>query len=143
MENKKSFRDYKKEYEEQYNKGLNNTGVFWAFSDEQFNENKTHKEAEDKDYISVGMGGYLHKSNKEKFKHFIEVEAKELKKEFTSKININDFIDYELANHECYYTGEYNEVEEIIKAYYEDLTDEEIHEKVKNIYYQNIDKYEF
>lgn len=41
------FRDYKKDYEDKYNAELNKTGVFYAFSKEQFNQNKTKKDASD------------------------------------------------------------------------------------------------
>lgn len=66
---------------------------------------------------------------------FNEIVPK-LKKEFISKIDINDLIKYELINHECYYTGDYTEVEEIINSYC-NLSKDEIHEKVKDIYLNN------
>ena len=34
------FINYKNEFDKKYNEGLNNTCVFWAFSNNQFEENK-------------------------------------------------------------------------------------------------------
>lgn len=129
------FEEIKKEYDDNFNKELNKTGVFWAFGNDQFDENKTHKDAPDNEYISVGAGGYIHKSNKEKLDNFLKNTAPKLKKDFVSRINIDDLIRYELNNHECYYTGDFSKVINIIHSYY-DMPIDEIYDKVKNIYYQ-------
>lgn len=128
------FRDYKKDYEDKYNAELNKTGVFYAFSKEQFNQNKTKKDASDTEYISVGLGGYIHKSDKDKLDRFLNEIAPKLRAEFISKVNIDDFIKYELVNYECSYTGDYTEVIEVIKMYYTDLSDEDIEQRVKSIF---------
>lgn len=112
---------------------MNKTGIFWAFSNDQFDENKTHKDAPDNEYISIGAGGYIHKSNIDKYKYFINDIAPKLKADFVSKINIDDLISYELINHECYYTGDYSEVVDIVHSYY-DMPIDEIYNKVKNVY---------
>jgi len=116
---------------------LNKTGIFWAFSNEQFEENKTHKNVPNSEYLSVGLGGYIHQSNKKKLDNFFNVIAPKLKADFISKINIDDLIRYELENHECYYTGDYSEVVNIVHSYY-DLSINEIYDKVKEIYNQKI-----
>ena len=131
------FIEYKNEFDKKYNEKLNNTGVFWAFSNEQFEENKTHKDAPDDEYIAVGMGGYIHKSNKDKFNNFFEVELPKLRNEFISKINMEDMIEYELKNHECFYTGNYLEIADIISSFY-NLPFVEICEKIKNVYYEKM-----
>lgn len=130
----KKFEELKEDYNKKYNEELNKTGIFWAFSDSQFEENRTHKEAPIKEYLSVGAGGYIHQSDKEKLDNFFKVIAKELKKDFTSKIDINDLIRYELTNHECYYTGDPSEAIEVVKTYYEDISEEEITKKVINVF---------
>ena len=75
-------------------------GLFWAFSDKQYEESKK----EDEVYVSVGMGGYLPESKAEGFIN--EMEA--LNKWFNDEVmNFKkQAIAFELANHECYYTGE-------------------------------------
>ena len=140
---KLKFNELKKEYDEKYNKGLKETGIFWAFSNQQFDENKTHKDAPDNEYIRIFAGGYIHESNKEKLDNFFKVIAPQLKKDFTDKIDIDDLIDYELINHECYYTGDYEDILSIIKQYYKNISDEELLEKIRKIYLKNYNKYDF
>lgn len=113
-----NFKKYKEEYENKYNEELHKTGVFWAFGNQQFDENKTHKEASNNEYRSIGFGGYIHESNLEKYRNFHNKIVPKLKKEFTDKINIDDLIEYELENHECYYTGDWQEIIDIIENYY-------------------------
>lgn len=130
----KDFDEIKKEYDKTYQEEFKKTGVFWAFSNAQFEENKTHKDAPDNEYLSVGAGGYIHKSNKEKLDYFLKVKSKELAKDFTSKIDIEDLIKYELANHECYYTGNYLDILDLINGYYEDIPREQLADKIKDVY---------
>ena len=134
------FKIAKEEYNRKYNKELNKTGIFWAFSNEQFAQNKTHKNAPTNEYMSISAGGYFHKSNLNKVDKFFKVIAPELKKEFTSKIKIEDLIEYELINHECYYTGDYHEIVPIIQDYYSELSLEEITNKVTEVYKNTKDK---
>lgn len=114
MEN---FNNIYEEYTRKYNNELKKTGIFYAFSNEQFDENKTHKNAPDNQYLHIGGGAYIHKDNKEKLNIFFQETAKQLKKDFLSKININDLIEYELINHECYYTGNFWEIIPIIEEW--------------------------
>ena len=53
--------ELKVQHQEQFNKCLSEHGVFWAFSNEQFEEGKTQLEEGDK-YVSIGAGGYMPKS---------------------------------------------------------------------------------
>lgn len=128
------FKKIRDEYDKKYNDTLNETGLFWAFNREQFDENKTHKDAPDNEYITIGDGGYLHKSNKTKFDNFFKNIAPKLKADFISKISIDDLVKYELNNYEAYYIGDYTQVIVAVKNYYQDLSIEEITKKVKSIY---------
>lgn len=115
---KKSFEELKKEYEERTNEELKKTGIFYAFSNSQFEENRTYKEdSTDSDYLYITAGGYIHKKDKSKLDNYFNKILPNLKKEFTSKININDLIEYELINHECYYTGDFYEIVPLIESY--------------------------
>ena len=122
------------------NEELNKTGLFWAFNRKQFDENKTHKNAPDSEYMTIGDGGYIHKSNKIKFDNFFKITAPQLKKEFTDKIKIEDLIQYELINHECYYIGDFTLAFFAIKDYYNNMSNEEIIKKVKEVYDYNVNK---
>lgn len=137
--------DYEKErenYSKKYNDELKKTGIFFAFSDEQFKENQIPKEAPIEDFISCGMGGYIHKSNKKNLDKFFETTEKELKKDFLSKVTIESMIEYELINHECFYTGEPLSIVDLIQSYYEDKTEEEIVNLIKSIYNKKIKEME-
>lgn len=130
----KKFYKMKQEYDKKFNEELNKTGIFWAFSNKQFEENKTHKDVPDSEYLSVGFGGYIHKSNIDKLNYFFEVVEPKLKKEFVNNIDINDLIRYELDNHECYYTGDYYCVVPIIADYLENYNYGEVVDIVKKVY---------
>ena len=127
------FKEFQKQFEEKYSEELKNTGIFWAFSNQQFEDNKTHKDAPDNEYLAVFNGGYIHKSNSVKLDNFFKNIVPALKKEFTDNIKIEDLISYELNNHECYYTGDYSKVVDIIRDFY-NMSENEIYQKVKNVY---------
>ena len=135
------FKKYYNEYNDKFNEELNKTGIFWAFSNQQFNENKTHKNAPNSEYLTIGDGGYLHKSDKEKFDNFHKNIVPKLREELKSKINIEDLIKFELENHECYYIGDFTEVIFIIYDFYRELSIQEIHDKVSKVFNENKEKY--
>lgn len=62
-----------------------------------------------------------------------------MKADFVSKIDIEDLIKYELNNYEAYYTGDYTRVIAIAHDYYQDLSIEEITQRVKK-YKDEVDK---
>ena len=125
------FKKAKEIYNKKYNEAFNKTGVFWAFGINQFNENKTHKKAPNNHYISIGGGGYIHKSNKEKLNYFYKEIAPKLKNEFLNSVNMDDLIEYELTNYECYYTGDWYCIIELIKDYYPNIDAEK---EIKRVY---------
>lgn len=139
----KTFNELKEEFNKIKNEELNKTGIFYAFSNAQFEENKTHKNSKDNEYLSVGFGGFIHKSNKSKLDNYFKNILPKLKKEFINKINLDDLIDYELINHECWYTGDWFEVVDIIKDYNVSLSNDEIIEKVKNIYNAHPERFDW
>lgn len=123
----------KEEYDKKYNEELEKTGIFWAFGQEQFEKYRTHKRKNQtnkdniyKQYLAVSGGGYIHKKDKPKLDHFFNVIAPQLAKEFISKIDREEFILYELNNHECFYTHRPSDAIPSIKYYYPDLTEEEL-----------------
>lgn len=142
------FYELKNDYDKKYQEEFSKTGVFWAFSNKQFEQNKTHKNAPDSEYLSVGLGGYIHKSNLDKLNYFNEVISKKLKDDFVKKINIDDLIEYELKNHECYYTGDYMEILPIIEDYLNtDISErndiiEQIEIVYKNTYRKNMEAFD-
>lgn len=129
---KKAFR----EYDIKSNQELNKTGIFYAFSEDQFNKNKIPKHATT-DFINIGGGGYIHKSNKSKLDNYFNNILPRLKQELTTKINITDLIEYELINYECYYIGDYTEIINVIKSFYKDISDSDLNKKIQDVYYRH------
>lgn len=97
-------------------------GVFWAFSNQQFIENKTPLQQDEK-YIDIGGGGFIPKHNVsamlDGMKEIGETFKKEVKEHKQREANIL----YELNNHECFYTGD---IENAIEPLGEDYNKEEI-----------------
>lgn len=94
----------KQQEQSKYDALMNECGVFWAFSNEQFAEGKKKNPvAKGEKYASIGAGGFLPSKNVTKFvKGMQEIEkwAKKAKKDAT------EVILYELNNYECFYTGD-------------------------------------
>ena len=67
----------KEDYSKRYNEELNKTGIFFAFSDKQFEKNKIPKE-EKEGFIFCGGGMYIHRTNKSKLDDFFKTTEKEL-----------------------------------------------------------------
>ena len=85
---------------------LNNCLIFFAFSNEQFDKNKTPLQEGEK-YVSIGAGGYMPKSKVDAFtkgmkdiNNWYKAEVKANKGMRTANIL------YELNKHEAFYTGE-------------------------------------
>ena len=84
---------------------LNSHGVFFAFSDKQFHENKTPL-ADGEKYVSIGAGGYMPKSKAKAFGEALTAHNKWKRKAVRAKVDIQSVIEYELANYETGYTGD-------------------------------------
>lgn len=78
-------------------------GLFWAFSEKQFEENKTPLADGDK-YVSIGMGGYLPKSKVNDYISGMKAITK-WEKQAIKQVKAEEAILYELNNHEAFYTG--------------------------------------
>ena len=96
------------EMEAKTSEAIRTNGVFFAFSKTQFEENKTTLEDRDK-YIDIDGGGFMPNSKADNF--FKQMEDNTIW--FDSQIKEQGLeeteIEYELGNHECYYTGSIND----------------------------------
>ncbi len=131
----------KKVFDDKYSKALKDAGVFFAFSDEQFEQNKTHKNAGKEEYLPILYGGCIHKSNIEKFKYLENVLYYEFEKEYKDNTTFDDVIEYELANYECYYTGDIERVVDVICSLYDDMTKLGAFKNVERVYLQTKDNH--
>jgi hypothetical protein len=116
----KTYQQLKSEHQTAYDKIMEKHRVFWAFSNSQFKEGMKkigHKKGEK--LCSIGMGGYMPlASNKPMFEE-LRAEDKRHKAELKKlKEEKEGAIIYELANHECFYTGNITPVLEHFKGIY-------------------------
>lgn len=97
------YTEIKKESSRRHEELFADSGVFWAFSNKQFEENKTPLKPGEK-YVSIGAGGYMPRGNYEKL-----VEGgkaiKKWEKQAMKEVKAEEAILYELNNHEAFYTG--------------------------------------
>ena len=98
--------------------------VFFAFSTEQFEKYKIKLEEGDK-YVSMGMGGFLPKSKADSYLKDMTDDDQWFKDQVKANDQRRAHIAYELANHECYYTGD---IDSAVSALGDDYTFDEVHE---------------
>ncbi len=113
-----NYFDIKNEEQERTNKLLEDCKVFWAFSKEQFNKNKT-KLKKGETYTNIGAGGFCESSQVDKMiaghKEIEKWRKEELKK---MKLKKNKAIKYELNNFECFCSGDITPVVELFEGIY-------------------------
>lgn len=103
-----------KEYtDEKLTELFNNTGSFFAFSTEQFNEQKK----EGIKYISCGAGLICPKDNIEEFKTRYKKLNKDAIKQDLIDNGKENIIIRELYNYECFYIGEISDAVKALKKY--------------------------
>ena len=118
----KNFKDLKNEKQKRYNNAINDSGMFFAFSNEQFHKNKNPLKEGEK-YVSIGGGGIISSGN---LKQFNETTIA-IEKWYTKAVREfkTDAIKYELLNHECYYTGD---IETALSALGKGFTRKQVYE---------------
>lgn len=112
----------KAEQEKKFAALITECGMFFAFSDQQFEENKTPLREGEK-YLRLFGGAFMPKGNMEKWK----AGSKAINDWFKTTLKENKLrranIAYELANHEAYYTCD---IDQTLEALGEEYTREEV-----------------
>ena len=103
----------KNEASKRYEKLCDDCGVFWAFSNEQFDKNKTPK-ADGEKYTSIGAGGFMPSSNVQKFIDGQKAIEK-WRKEAVKQAKADEVILSELKNYEAFYTGELDDAMSVLE----------------------------
>lgn len=107
----------KKEKAKRVNEVIKSCGMFFAFSGKQFEENKTPLAEGDK-YVSLANGAYLPASKLPAYRQAV----KEINAWFSQAISApamrEAHIEYELHNHEAFYTGEIDDTLEALGSEY-------------------------
>lgn len=122
----KSLGELRQEQENKISELNKKVGLFWAFSNKQFDENKTPLKEGEK-YVSIGGGGYMPKGNVEEFLKGHKDIDKWYKAEVKNNKAEEKEIIYELYNHECFYTGDITTVVELFEGRYSE-------EKIRELY---------
>lgn len=117
-----NLQDLKKDKEDKVSALIKECSMFFAFSTEQFHENKTPLQEGEK-YVSLGAGAYMPKSSVQKWIDGDKAIKKWYKEAVKSSKLRKENIIYELANHECWYTYD---LEPALMALGADYTMEEI-----------------
>lgn len=130
----KTISEIKKQQSAKVDQLIKDSGMFFAFNNEQFEEGKTPLEPGDK-YIHIGHGCILPKS---KLQFYIDGMA-EIGNWYKAAVSSNKArkanILYELNNHEAFYTYD---IEEALMALGSDYTSAE----VWAVFRKNINKYQ-
>jgi hypothetical protein len=105
-------------------------GLFFAFSNQQFDENKTPLKEGEK-YVHIGAGGYLPKGNVDEFLNGMEEINKWYKGEIKNNKAEEKEITYELHNHECFYTGDITDVVEMFEGTYTEEQIQKVYNKIR------------
>lgn len=124
LKNTDKLRQLNKMQEQKHTDLFNKCGLFFAFSNDQFTENKTPLKEGEK-YTSIGAGGYLPKGNLQMFSDGMNEIAKWYKAEIKAgKAELRKAkIMYELNNYESYYTGD---ITDALQALGSDYTEAEV-----------------
>lgn len=129
-----SISQLKHEAEDRLSQLLKDHRVFFAFSDKQFEEGKTELKEGEK-YVSLGLGGYCPDAEAKPFHEACDRNWKKYRGAIEEHGLRKELIEYELANHEAYYTGD---IETTMMALGEGYEEEEIWE----VYYKTRSKYD-
>ena len=112
-----NLQELKKQKEDKVTQLIKDVRMFFAFSTEQFQKNKTQKEEGEK-YVHIGAGAYLPKSQVENYISGIENINKWYKAAVKGNKLRKQEIAYQLNNYECYYTGDISDALEALGSDY-------------------------
>lgn len=112
-----NLQELKKQKEDKITQLIKDVRMFFAFSTQQFQENKTEKEESEK-YVHIGVGAYLPKSQVENYISGIENINKWYKATIKGNKLRKQEIAYQLNNYECYYTGDISDALEALGSEY-------------------------
>lgn len=119
-----SIQALKAEHQNKVNKLLNDCGVFWAFNEQQYEEGKAKNPlAEGDKYVRIEGGGIVAASKVGQLVNGFKEIKKWFKEQTNNKKVREKNIEYELANHEAYYT---NDISETLEHLGEGYTAEEV-----------------
>jgi outer membrane phospholipase A len=117
-----NLHEIKQQKEDKVSALIKEAGMFFAFSNQQFDENKTPK-AEGEKYVHLFAGAYLPKSKLNVYLDGMDAINKWFKEAIKDSKLRREHIIYELSNHEAWYTGD---IEDTLAALGSDYTAKEV-----------------
>lgn len=116
-----------KVFKDKQGEKINSFPMFFAFSNEQFEEGKKKlKIKENKDLVRTRAGGFIRKSDLEAYKNmWLELDS-DLKQNMKDDSFLYDAFRYELNNHEFIITYDYEDVLGVFGLEYDKLTDRQL-----------------
>lgn len=91
--------------------------VFWAFSNKQFEANRTPLKEWEK-YVSIWHWWYVPKSNARTYIDAVDALYDEWIKELKENFSAEEIIRYELDNHECFYVWDIENALPVLEDYW-------------------------
>jgi hypothetical protein len=118
-----TYQELKQQRQAKYDELFKEIGLFWAFSNEQFDEGaKKHPVDEGFKYCSIGSGGYFPGQNKQAWNDGMDAirawEKQATKEMKETNAETEKAILYELNNHEAFYSGEIDDVVDLFEGVY-------------------------
>jgi len=117
-----TINEIKKKQEDSLSAIFENLGIFFAFSDEQFEESRKP----DVEYFTPGFGMVIPVQNKDAFKIAYDQHCQETEALYREHIPMDDYILYELYNHEAYYTWDVTSAMDAVQVIYSECTREDM-----------------
>jgi len=128
-----NYREIKAEQQKKYDALITESNMFFAFSNEQFAQNKCELAEGDK-YVAIGAGGYMPKS---KIQAYLK-GSKEIRDWFRAKVKESEAEEAEildeLSNRECFYVGDIEDAMEVLGGTYTEKQVWAVYHKYKEQY---------
>ena len=124
----KSISELKKEQQGKLSAIFDRYGIFFAFSTQQFNEQRKGGVT-----YARGTGGMLiPENNVDDYRAAICQHVKDCDAEFRKHVPLDNYIAYELANHEAWYTGSVSAAFSAVRGAYPECTLDDMWRVYKN-----------
>ena len=126
------------EFKERKQEKINNFDMFFAFDNKQLENGLEKLNVNKNEIVSIGMNGFIRKSDVQKFKNMLNNFKEEHKKNIKNDDYVYHMFKYEMANHEYIITYDDEEILEVCNVnenqFIEDERMKSIYVKAKNDY---------
>ena len=126
------------EFKERKQEKINNFDMFFAFDNKQLENGLEKLNVNKNEIVSIGMNGFIRKSDVQKFKNMLNNFKEEHTKNMKNDNYVYHMFKYEMANHEYIITYDDEEILEVCNVnenqFIEDERMKSIYVKAKNDY---------